>query len=271
MLAFVAAATTLGCHATFLGPRVDEVYIELRVTGGFAGVDYTFAILGEEAELRGIECVHHCDFEPGETLASLTREQVGYYAELLEDAEVRLLDGTDFGIECCDQFHYDLLYREGDFEATVRGTTGRLPEDLAEAIGAIHRLWSLGPPIVVDFDSSPEEWPRDPLILRGFAVDGWVLSLDVEYGGGCETHEHALVAWGGWMESSPVQVEVMLTHEDLDDPCDALVRRTLPFDLTPLRDAYFRSYPTGGPGPTTLVLRLTVPDGEGAREVEYIF
>jgi hypothetical protein len=270
-LAIAAATLTLGCHASLIGPQVDDVYIEVHVTGGFAGVDYTFAIVGEAAELRGIACVRSCDFEPGEPLASLTRDQVVYYAELLDDAGIRLLDGTDFGEECCDQFHYDVEYRERGFEATVQGSSGSLPEDLSQAVGEIHRLWSSGSPIVIEFESSPEEWPRDPLVLHDYDLDGGVLSLDVEYGGGCETHEHALVAWGGWMESFPVQVNVLLTHEDHDDPCDALIRRTLRFDLGPLREEYYRSYPSSGPAPSTVLVQLTVPDGEGARQIEYTF
>jgi len=53
--------------------------------------------------------------------------------------------------------------------------------------------------------------------------------------------------------------------------CDAIISRTLRFDLTRLREEYQRSYPTLGPAPSTLVLRLTVPDGEAARQIAYTF
>jgi len=265
------AALTLGCQSSPLGPQAGQVYVEVRVTGGFAGVDYTFAIDGDALAVRGIACVRGCTFEPGELVASLTSAQVTHYAELLEEAGIRLLDGTDFGEECCDQFHFVVEYRVRGRTSTVQGSGGTLPDDLSRAVAEIHRLVSYGSPIVVDWTSSPDDWPLDPLGLREHALDGGALSLEVEHGGGCTTHDYALVAWGGWMESFPVQVDVLLTHDDHDDPCDALVRRTLRFDLTPLRDEYFRSYPTSGPAPSTVVLRLTVPDGEGVRLIEYSF
>ncbi len=126
-------------------------------------------------------------------------------------------------------------------------------------------------PVIVDWESRPEDWPQDPLTLRESSLDGPILSLEVEYGGGCEPHDHDLVAWGGWLESFPVQVNVLLTHDAHADPCDALLRRTLPFDLTRLREDYLASYGDGGPAPATIVLRLTVPDGADVRRIEYKF
>jgi len=267
----IAAAAMLGCGSDPVGPQAGDIYIEVHVTGGFAAVDYTYAVVGSSSEVRGIACERACEFEPGDVLADLTPAQVLYYAELLTDAGIHRHTGTDFGDQCCDQFYYAVEYREGERGSTVRGATGSLPGDLSRAIGELHQLLSGVLPVIIAWQSGPEDWPQDPLILREFSLAGPILELQVEYGGGCEPHDHDLVAWGGWMESLPVQVNVLLTHEDHDDPCDALIHRTLRFDLTRLREDYVASYRDGGPGPTTIVLRLTVPDGAEARRIDYIF
>jgi hypothetical protein len=87
--------------------------------------------------------------------------------------------------------------------------------------------------------------------------------LDVEYGGGCEAHALELIAVGGWMESFPVQVRLMLTHDDRDDPCDAVVRDTVRFGLGPLEEAYAQAYPGEPVGERTLVIHLDWPGGSG--------
>jgi hypothetical protein len=260
-----------GCGSDPVGPDAEDIYIEVHVTRGLAAVDYTFAVVGSASEVRGIACERVCDFEPGDVLAALTPAQVLYYAELLTHAGIRFHDGKDFGDQCCDQLYYAVVYRDGDRESSVSGAAGSLPGDLSRAIGELQQLLSGILPVIIDWDSRPEEWPQDPLTLGEFSLEGPILSLEVRYGGGCKPHDHDLVAWGGWLESFPVQVNVLLTHDDNDDPCDALVQDTLRFDLTRLREDYVASYRDGGPGPTTIVLRLSVPDGAEPRRIEYTF
>jgi hypothetical protein len=258
-----------GCGSDPVSPDAEDIYIEIHVTGGFAAVDYTYAVVGSESEVRGIACESACDFDPGEVLVNLTPAQVLYYAELLTDAGIRFHDGRDFGDQCCDQFYYFVEYREGERESSVSGATGSLPGDLSRAIGELHQLLSGILPVIIDWGSRPEDWPQDALTLTGYSLEGPVLTLEVGYGGGCEPHDDDLVAWGGWLESFPVQVNVLLTHEDHDDPCDALIQRTLRFDLTRLREDYEASYRDRGRGPATIILRLTAPDGAEPRRIEY--
>jgi hypothetical protein len=264
-----AVALVVGCGSEPVGPQPQDTYVEVHVTGGFVATDYRYALVGSSSEVRGIACVQGCDFEPGDVLADLTPAQVAYYADLLIDAGIHAHDGKDFGNECCDQFHYVVEYRDGERTSTMRGAAGNFPADLGRAINELQQTLSGVLPVIIDWASRPEDWPQDPLVLRQFSLEGGILELEVEYGGGCKSHDHDLVAWGGWMETVPVQVHVLLTHEDPDDPCDALIRRTLRYDLTRLREDYEASYPNGGP--TTIVLLLTVPDGAEARPIEYTF
>lgn len=59
------------------------------------------------------------------------------------------------------------------------------------------------------------------------------------------------------MESNPVQVRLVLSHDARDELCDAAFGRTLRFDLRPIREAYVRAYGHDGP----VVLNLVTPDG----------
>jgi hypothetical protein len=68
-----------------------------------------------------------------------------------------------------------------------------------------------------------------------------------------------LVLWGGWMESFPVQINALITHDDGDDPCDGVVTEERRFDLLPLREAYEDAYGAIGSTPTTVILRLWDP------------
>lgn len=125
--------------------------------------------------------------------------------------------------------------------------------------------------VVIEFGMPPSNWPMDPYILDAARITGDTLVLRVDHGGGCRQHAFALVAWDGFLESVPVQVQAVLAHEDRDDPCDALVRSDLIFDLAPLRAAYSEAY-RGEHG--RLVLRLSNPRalaGPPLRTVLYEF
>jgi hypothetical protein len=108
--------------------------------------------------------------------------------------------------------------------------------------------------IRVELTGTPGRWPADILTIDSASVKSDTLYAYVSHGGGCREHEYAAVAWNGWLESHPVQVGVFVAHEADGDPCDALLRPVLRFDLTPLREAYARAY---GAGPAEVVLRLT--------------
>jgi hypothetical protein len=61
-------------------------------------------------------------------------------------------------------------------------------------------------------------------------------------------------------DSFPVRVGILLAHDDPGDPCDAVVRSDLRFDLRPLRTAYAAAY---GAGPASIILMLTDPSQAG--------
>ncbi len=109
-------------------------------------------------------------------------------------------------------------------------------------------------PLTLVDDLATASGPRDPVTLETAAVVGDTLRLEVTYGGGCRTHAFGLLVERRFLESNPVQAAAALAHDDRDDPCDALVSRTLLADLRPLRQEYRRAY---GADTGTLVLRFT--------------
>ncbi len=114
--------------------------------------------------------------------------------------------------------------------------------------------------IIVTFGQPTNMWPNDPFTIMSTEVIGDTLDVLVQYSGGCVEHDFRLVCYGSWMESLPVQVGILLSHNAYDDNCDAIITKTLRFNLTPLRNEYNRSYPNS-PGIIIMVLRYgSAPD-----------
>jgi len=255
-------------------PDGGKMEVRLHVTGGFAGADYVVFLDGASRSLVGESCVSLCDFAEGEVLQSLTPDQVDYVWAQFQEANIHALDGEDFGVQCCDQFHFDVEYQDSRGRSRVQGSSEVLPQDLKVAVGTLMGMVSGTLPVIVDFDTTPASWPQDPFQIEEASVTGHTLHISLSYGGGCRAHDVKTVAWGGWMESNPVQLRLFLSHEDFDDPCDAWITRDFNFDLVPLKIAYQVDYGVADPGSTTLILLLADPmsaSPQGARWLEYQF
>lgn len=107
-------------------------------------------------------------------------------------------------------------------------------------------------PIILANGSNPNEWDMDPYSIEDANIEGDILQVRVRYGGGCREHEFQLVAYSYFMESDPVQADILLSHNSNNDPCFALLTETLTFDLSPLKDEYLRMYP-GDPDGTIIL------------------
>lgn len=129
------------------------------------------------------------------------------------------------------------------------------PPDAAQMSGADFQVARL--------DRDLSGWPADRLEFQQVRITGDVLEATVSYGGGCAEHTFALVFANVFLESLPVQMRGLLSHDARGDPCRALLTRTLRFDLTPLKEAYRASYrqPTG-----TIILQ-----GNWERPLRYDF
>lgn len=241
---------------------LDEVSITLAISGGLIGQAYSFEVDGLDLEVRGVTCGRFCDFEPGEVLVPLSAAQVADLAGRLEEADVFERSG-DYGSECCDQIHHELVYEREGRVARVSGTLSSMPDELAAAIAHIAPLGVGRVPALVAPASLPSDWPRDAYALGDVTVAGLTLSADVSYGGGCSPHAMDLATWGAWLESDPVQLEVLITHDGRGDSCEALISEVREFDLAPIVHAWVSEFGPGTGVPRTVVLRLADPaEGE---------
>src|SRR5690606_15927439 len=73
----------------------------------------------------------------------------------------------------------------------------------------------------------------DPYKLLSANIKGDFLEIEVEYSGGCRVHSFQLLGDSEFTKDDPTKINVFLIHEDNDDPCDALQRETLRYNLTP--------------------------------------
>lgn len=259
-LVLAGATCAAACGNSLLVPiPAEDVTITLAVSGGFAGVSWSIVVDGAAREVRGGACGNFCDWSPGDVLAAISEQQVAALAQALDDAGVTGLEGRDYGTGCCDFFHYDLSYRRGPRLYGFRGTDDRLPPALAQVVQQVAALGQGRVPVIVAQETTPADWPSDPFTLGEVSLDGAGITADVTHGGGCALHRMDLVAYGGWMESNPVQIDALVSHDDGGDPCDAIVSTTRTFDLGPLRAAWVEAYGEIGEERPTVVLRLRDP------------
>jgi hypothetical protein len=102
-------------------------------------------------------------------------------------------------------------------------------------------------PIILD-DDLYQKASRDPFTFGSFTSNkSYVLNKDmlklfVQYSGGCEDHEFLLIGPTGFLESKPVQINLLLSHNANNDRCEAYLSEELEFDLTPLKIAWQQIY-----------------------------
>ena len=112
--------------------------------------------------------------------------------------------------------------------------------------------------------ATPEAWGTDAYVINAATIKDDILSVDVSYSGGCETHAFTLVAEQRFLESFPVQLRVSLAHNANGDTCEAWITEEHTFNLTPIKEIYQKGYQTDT---GTIILRLKgAPPGELAYE-----
>lgn len=94
--------------------------------------------------------------------------------------------------------------------------------------------------ITDDFDRVPS---GQAVTVLSSSISDHVLTLSLEFSGGCKEHDFNFFASDTFMESLPVQVAVLL-RDNTEDPCEAIIREEKTFDLLPIREMYRRFYGT---------------------------
>lgn len=96
-------------------------------------------------------------------------------------------------------------------------------------------------------DAAPSDLKKDNFSITRATIDNASLYVVVSSGGGCREHGYALVMTpSAFMESFPVQANIYLRHDAMDDPCDAIVTDSVVFDLRPIVTLYQQMYGPNG-------------------------
>jgi len=90
------------------------------------------------------------------------------------------------------------------------------------------------------------------MMIQKAEIESHTLTLSIQYGGGCGEIDYDLYTSGLFMESNPVQLEVVLSFED-NDMCEALITKDISFDLKPVAALWKNSYREAS---GTVILRL---------------
>lgn len=112
---------------------------------------------------------------------------------------------------------------------------------LSGCITSIYDNNSYQKSIILD-DDLFQNASRDPYEIINIGLEVDILEINVSYSGGCEEHEFSLFGSSSFNESSPVQIEVVLSHNDNNDPCDGICAEKLAFDLSPLKEKWQEAY-----------------------------
>lgn len=273
-LALIALLAALaGCTSSSIsGPETpSEVSLDVRVTGGIAGVDYRLRVDGADRVVR-LDCTLGCPPTAGPLAPSVIALSEAQWRDLIGDivrAGLPTLGIRDYGSTCCDFFQVVIRYEDDRNLSRATGDAESLPTALAELAERLLALREATIPALYGEGSPPGSGPQDQLTLDSVTVDGLRLSVGVTYSGGCQPHEIDMVFSGDWMESFPVQTTAWLTHEDRDDPCDALPSEIRIFDLEPLVEAYRAVYPTA-PSGERVIVHLSAPGTSSGTSFEVV-
>lgn len=111
-------------------------------------------------------------------------------------------------------------------------------------------------PTVLLYDEWPNEgYPNDAAQINQVSLEKNLLTLEIDYQGGCEEHTFKLYAWSAFLQSLPPLAMLYLSHNAQNDECTEAITQQLTFDLTPLDEE--RNNASDHP----LVLRIYGPIG----------
>lgn len=107
---------------------------------------------------------------------------------------------------------------------------------------------------------------RDSYVINSYEINDDILKVEVSYGGGCAAHDFALIALPGFMESSPVAANVLLSHDANNDLCEAWLTEEVRFDLASLKQEWQETYDQ-----ESGAIRILLNHGEELPDLEILY
>lgn len=114
--------------------------------------------------------------------------------------------------------------------------------------------------------SAYDDASRDPYVINRYEINDDILKVEVSFGGGCAAHDFTLIALPGFMESSPVAANVLLSHNANHDVCEAWLTEALRFDLSSLKEEWQETYDQ-----ESGAIRILLNHGEELPELEILY
>lgn len=87
------------------------------------------------------------------------------------------------------------------------------------------------------------DWPTAFFVMEQAAIQGDIITFTLSFPGGCRLHNFQLVCTT-FEDLKPLQVSAQIFHNNNDDPCERWVTEVREFDLSPLKELYFKTYDT---------------------------
>ncbi len=106
--------------------------------------------------------------------------------------------------------------------------------------------------VIIDAAREIAEAKQKSYSINSFSIQGDTLILDVTYTGGCGQNTFQLYSNGLLMKSLPPQINVYLEHSIESETCKKEIKRTLKFDISPLRK----------PGNPKIILNINTADNK---------
>ena len=85
------------------------------------------------------------------------------------------------------------------------------------------------------------DWPTAYFVIEQVIIKNDIITFTISYSGGCRPHGFQLVSTG-FQESHALQVLAEVFHNNNNDLCDQWVTEVREFDLSPLKELYFKMY-----------------------------
>jgi hypothetical protein len=108
---------------------------------------------------------------------------------------------------------------------------------------------------------------HDILTVNNVFCDKDTITLNITYSGGCKKHGINLYAYKTIEKSNPAKITVLLSHDNNDDSCEALITRKIKFNLKQLKEYLKENYDIQD----KVVLRLFDPTGNPLYSSDVIY
>ncbi|OYT28155.1 hypothetical protein B6U98_05505 [Thermoplasmatales archaeon ex4572_165] len=152
-----------------------------------------------------------------------------------------------------------VLNETTEFTLTAKNTN----KTVSDTIIVYVKNTSYSDSIIID-DDSFEQAKRDMFEFNNVILYKDSLEITVSYSGGCEDHVFELISKEAFMESDPVQIDLVLSHDANDDLCEAYITETLVFNISKLKQKWQNEY--GQDAGIIILLLEDYPE-----EIRYIF